>query len=217
MGSGLVSKSRKRFNAFWVSKGSRLGLLTGTFDPVHLGHVALAEAAIREYALGRVLIWVNASAGHKVGVTAYQDRLAMMRLAVRGHDKLDVYEGGLSDRPQVSKWFRELEREFPADELVYIVGADTLMTLDRWEDVESVVDNSTFAVAERGEGTAGLLEELRSRLGPLGQSLRASVFSFEEYGEASSSKVRVQVRAGGRPSALDERVYEYVLSRNLYR
>ena len=194
-------------------------MLTGTFDPVHLGHTAMAGAALATFKLDQIWLWINAEAAHKAGVTPFADRLAMARLAVAGSERLSVYEGELSRHPHNNvETFAGLARRHPESELYYIVGADTLATVDRWDDVETVVTQTTFLVAERGSvGAVRVADELRWRLGALGDRLRAEVFEFAGYDGASSLRVRAQLAAGEWPEALDERVYQYTLAHNLYR
>ena len=194
-------------------------MLTGTFDPVHLGHTAMAEAALTAFKLDQVWLWINPEAAHKAGVTPFADRLAMARLAVAGNEWLSVYEGEFSRHPHSNvETFAGLARRHPESELYYIVGSDTLAMVDRWDDVETVVEQTTFLVAERGNVGAGrVADELRGRLGALGDRLRAKVFEFSGHNGASSLRVRAQLAAGERPEALDERVYQYILAHNLYR
>jgi nicotinate-nucleotide adenylyltransferase len=195
----------------------RAGVLTGTFDPVHLGHVELAEAAVRRFGLEFVLLWVNAEAGHKTGVTPYADRVAMVKLATAGHDGLLVYEDDGAMRPHRMKSFLGLSSEYPGTELLYLVGADTFALLDRWDDIESVVDQATFGVAERPGAQADVVGQVRARLGGLGARLKAQTFELEEHTRASSRRIRDAVREGRRPESLDPAVYEYVRAHDLYR
>jgi nicotinate-nucleotide adenylyltransferase len=196
----------------------RIGLLTGTFDPIHLGHIELAEAALRVFELERALIWVNAEAPHKVGVTPYADRLAMTKFATGGHDGIEVYEGELSAQPHNMSTFLKLAGRYADAELCYIVGADTFANIYRWDDVQSVVEHTTFLLAERGSKQAHtVVRELSERLGASSEHLRVELFEFAGHNEASSLRVRAQLRAAGRPDVIDPRVYQYILENRLYR
>jgi nicotinate-nucleotide adenylyltransferase len=197
--------------------GGRAGVLTGTFDPIHLGHIALAEGAISQFDLDFVLIWVNAGAEHKSGVTAFGDRLAMARLAVAGHDRLRVYEGHAVLRPHVMSSFSSLERDYHGTQLVYLLGADTFATIDRWDELESVVKQATFGVARRPGAGTDAISQMRARLGELGEDLKAQTFDLAGHTQASSRKIREDIRAGRQPESLDPKVYDYIKAHNLYR
>ncbi|MDB5179023.1 MAG: nicotinic acid mononucleotide adenylyltransferase [Patescibacteria group bacterium] len=191
-----------------------IGLLTGTFDPVHLGHVALARAAMRECDLAEVWLLVNVASAHKAGVTAYEHRRAMAELAVAGEPGLRVEDyRGL----HTMAGFAQLMARYPDERFVFIVGMDTIGRLDSWEGFEFVVRNTSFAVAQR-PGTGDELAALRGRLGDeLGTMLDARVFTFADHTEASSRQAREALRRGEQSVELDERVREYVRQQGLYR
>lgn len=196
----------------------RIGLLTGTFDPIHLGHTELAQAALSAFGLERVLIWLNVEASHKVGVTPYDKRLAMAKLATIGNGRVQVYEGEFSDQPHNMRTFLRMAGSYPDAQVSYIVGADTFASVYRWDDVQSVVKHTTFLLAERGPKRASLVvQELRERLGPLGDQLKVEVFQFAGHNEASSLGVRAQLATGERPAVIDPRVYDYIVANGLYR
>lgn len=198
----------------------RVGLVAGTFDPVHLGHVALARAAATVHGLNEVWLVVNPQfAGQdsfKAGAAPFRQRLEMAKLAVLAESKLRVYEGVRSGYLHSWTSFGELARQEDVQP-VFVLGTDAFARLDRWEDVESVVKNATFAVAHRGGGGARELRELRQRLGALAADLRVDEFSFEGFEGVSSSSVKADLRAGVRPAGLDPRVLEYIRAHNLYR
>lgn len=196
----------------------RIGLLTGTFDPIHFGHTELAETALGVFGLERVLIWLNAEAPHKAGVTPYDQRLAMAKLAMASKGRVQVYEGELSDQPHNIRTFLKMADSYPDAQLGYIVGADTFANVYGWDDVQSVVKHTTFILAERGSKRAGVaVQELRERLGPLGEQLKVEAFGFAGHNGASSLAVRRQLAVGERPEVIDPRVYEYIVANGLYR
>jgi nicotinate-nucleotide adenylyltransferase len=194
----------------------KIGVLTGTFDPIHLGHTELAHAAAVKFGLERVLLWVNADAGHKRNVSAYEVRLQMVRLAIHGDPLFEVLEGELSRRPHVFEAFRDLAAQREPDELIYLMGADTLATIPRWDNVESVVETATFGVAER-PGSSSAMEAVTRGLDDLGERLKFGTFEFDKHTHASSRKIREAVHRGIRPLSLDPRVFEFIQEHGLYR
>jgi nicotinate-nucleotide adenylyltransferase len=199
---------------------SKIGLLTGTFDPVHLGHIELAKAVQRAARLDEVWFLVNVHAeeseSYKKGAVSPSDRLNMVRIATSLDPALLLYEGSLADQPHTMQTFQEVMQEFPGTEFVFVTGMDTIARLDRWEDFDSVVKNASFAVAHR-PGTSQALSDLRERLGDLSDELKLMVFEFENFGAASSTAIRQEIRAGREPKYLDPRVFEYIKQGKLYQ
>ena len=186
----------------------RVGLLTGTFDPVHLGHIAMARAAMADCALAEVWFLVNPDPGHKAGVTPAADRQAMVALAVAGEAGLRAGEPDARSGLQAHRMadFDLLTGKYPDTDFVYIIGADVLASMSTWEDYELAVQRARFAVAHR----AGAPKVV------LAAGLRAQMFELTQHGGASSRVIQRQLAAGEVPAELDPRVYEYIRARGLY-
>ncbi|HVQ43598.1 MAG TPA: GNAT family N-acetyltransferase [Candidatus Saccharimonadia bacterium] len=185
----------------------RVGLLTGTFDPVHLGHVALARAAMGACDLREVWFLVNPAPGHKTGVVPAADRVAMVQLALEGERRMR--EGDPDDVGVVRHRMADFDRltgAYPGTEFVFIVGADVLAAMARWEDQEPVLERARFAVARRAGAPEAAMDS----------RLQVQVFEVAEHAAASSRVVQGQLAAGERPSELDPRVLAYIRERGLY-
>lgn len=130
----------------------RLGLFGGTFDPIHLGHLVLAEQC-RE-ACGLDLVWfvVAGSPPHKLGgPSAVAHRLEMVRIAIAGHPGFEVSEIE-TKRPGPHYSVETLEsihRERPDDELYFLIGADSLADLPFWRAPERITQLATIVVVNR--------------------------------------------------------------------
>lgn len=131
----------------------KLGVLGGTFDPPHVGHLVLAERAREQLGPDRVL-WVPAgSPWRKAGreVSAAEHRIAMVRLAITGQDAfelstLEVERAGPSYSVET---LQALHDASPADELYFIVGLDALRDLPNWHEPARLIELATLAVAAR--------------------------------------------------------------------
>jgi nicotinate-nucleotide adenylyltransferase len=194
----------------------RLGILGGTFNPPHLGHVALARSAREELGLDRVVLMPAHSAPHKLreGDPGPEGRLQMCRLAIAGIDgvgtcALEIERGGPSYTVDTLRAIHASHREA---ELTFVVGADMARTLPTWREPEALLGLASLAVAERED--AGRGDVLRA-LAPL----RAEV-AFLEMGtiEVSSSLVRERV-AEGKPvgELVAPAVAGYIAEHGLYR
>jgi nicotinate-nucleotide adenylyltransferase len=130
----------------------RLGLYGGTFDPIHLGHLILAEACREACRLDRVWFVVAGSPPHKPGGrTEAAHRLEMARLAVAGNLSFEVSEIE-TRRPGPHYSVETLEavaRERPGDELFFLIGADSLVDLPYWREPDQILRLASLVVANR--------------------------------------------------------------------
>ncbi|CAN5911918.1 nicotinate-nucleotide adenylyltransferase [soil metagenome] len=130
----------------------RLGLFGGTFDPIHLGHLILAEACREALELEAVWFVVAGSPPHKRGErTAVEHRLEMARIAIAGHPAFSISEVE-ARTPGPHYTFATLEairRERPEDQLFLLVGADSLADLPGWREPERIVRLASVVVANR--------------------------------------------------------------------
>jgi len=131
----------------------RMGIYGGSFDPVHYGHLLLAECAREQLELAKVLFVPAATAPHKQGqeATPAKARMEMLELAIGGHSAfevsaLEIERGGLSYTVDT---LEALTGHYPDAELVLLVGADTLADLPNWKDPEKVVALARIGVVER--------------------------------------------------------------------
>ncbi len=130
----------------------RLGLYGGTFDPIHLGHLILAEACRETCGLDQVWFVVAGAPPHKPGGrTDAGHRLEMARLAVAGHPAFSVSELETS-RPGPHYSVETLEavrRARPDDELFFLIGGDSLVDLPQWREPGRILELATLVVANR--------------------------------------------------------------------
>jgi nicotinate-nucleotide adenylyltransferase len=174
----------------------RLGILGGTFNPPHLGHLVCAQEAYRELALDRVMLIPARIPPHKPveHEPGPEHRLELCRLAVQGDDRFEVSELELDrDGPSYTVDTLEmLSSQAPNNELVLIVGADIAAGLPRWHQPERVLELATLAIAKRRGTTRGAVETALSGLKGGG---RARFFAMPRIG-ISSTMVRRRARAG---------------------
>ena len=176
---------------------TRLGLLGGTFNPVHNGHLLMAHTAARAFDLDRVLLVPVFSPPHKEvegGVSA-EHRLAMVRLAASGDpllavEMIEIERGGIS---YAIDTVRALSERHPECELVFIIGSDSLLELYRWKDVDDFIDLCRVVTVSR----PGVLEcSLRVHdlnfPEAVAKRLLADVVS-DETCDASSSEIRRRI------------------------
>jgi nicotinate-nucleotide adenylyltransferase len=176
---------------------TQIGILGGRFDPPHVGHLALAEAAIERFGIDDLHVTVVADAGHKQSVAPVEDRLAMARLTFAGL-------GASIEREEHAYTVDALET-YGYDDPIFLIGADQLVDFPTWKHPERVLELARLGVATR-PGYA--LEE---------DSDRIEAFEIRPH-DVSSSLVRGRI-ARGEPIAglVVPDVAAYIAANRLYR
>ncbi len=199
--------------------GKRLGILGGTFDPVHNGHLWLAEAVYERLGPERVIFIPAYVAPHKVGLQCAPaaDRYEMARLAVVGcpHFALSDMELRRSGVSYTLDTVLELRRQYPQQELYFIIGADSLPLLHTWHRIGELLQLVTFAAAGR-PGYGQVLERACAKLPP-GAEKKIILLDTPEYA-VSSTDIRSRVQRGtGLAGLVPPAVEAYIHGHGLYQ
>ena len=131
-----------------------IGILGGSFDPVHLGHLWMAEAALQQLPIDHVR-WIPAATSPlkpRGPVASNAQRLQMLQLALSGHQghQIDTWE---LDRDEISytiDTLTYLREEHPEQPLYLVIGADSLASFEQWKDPAGILEICTLAVIARG-------------------------------------------------------------------
>jgi nicotinate-nucleotide adenylyltransferase len=199
--------------------GRRVGILGGTFNPPHVGHLVCAQEALWQLQLDAVVLMPAAVPPHKEvdADPGAQARLELCEAATAKDERLAVSRMEL-DRTGPS-WtvdtLREIHATAPGDDLTFIVGGDMAASLPEWREPEAVLELATLAVAERAEHRrADIVERLS---GLRGAAERVRFFSMPRV-DVSSTEIRDRVRAG-RPIRylVPDDVARLIGARGLYR
>jgi nicotinate-nucleotide adenylyltransferase len=184
-----------------------VGVLGGAFDPPHLGHRALALAAVDRFALDRLLVRVVEDPGHKLVEADADDRLALARLAFASVSEAEVE---LDRFPRTVDSLEELDLADP----VFVIGADEFAALLDWKQPERVLELARLGVATRPGYDRGSLERVLARLD---RTDRVELFTIEPF-PISSSSIRQRVAVGESLDGLvDPLVAAEIRRRGLYR
>lgn len=132
---------------------AEIGIMGGTFDPVHNGHLMLGRQAYREYGLDEVWFMPSGIPPHKKDhvVTAVKDRLAMVRLAIEGYPYFicSDFEIRRKGNTYTAETLKLLRREYPQHKFYFIIGADSLYQLESWYHPREVMEQAILLVAGR--------------------------------------------------------------------
>jgi nicotinate-nucleotide adenylyltransferase len=208
---------------------TRLGILGGTLDPVHVGHIETALAARRALALDRVVILPSHLPPHRpqTPVASPYHRFAMAALAVNGVDGLEASDLELSapgPSYTADTLARLQERGLRASQIFFITGADAFAEIATWSRYPEVLDRSNFVVVSRpgfdSSGLPGVLPALADRMVPAptdraGDELR--IFLVETATpDVSSTEIRRRLESGQPvrgmvPAAVEEHIRQHGL------
>ncbi|MBE8950039.1 MAG: nicotinate-nucleotide adenylyltransferase [Quinella sp. 3Q1] len=197
----------------------KIGIMGGTFDPIHLGHLATAEAVRESFSLDEILFIPAARPPHKLGklVTDEKHRLAMTILATRSNkffkvSDMELKRTGLS---YTLDTINELHKIFGSStELFFIIGADSLADLFKWHAAKELVAKCHFIATTR----QGVDVDFSAVEKFFGAAAREHIHRVTTPGlEISSTDLREKIRLGRSIKYLvPEAVEEYILKEKLY-
>lgn len=196
----------------------RIGIFGGTFNPVHNGHIHLAQAAYDHLKLDKLIIVPSNIPPHKSaeGICPNDIRLEMCRLAFSEHINFEVSEyeiqrKGKSYSIYTVEHFRML---YPQSKLFLIVGSDMFMSFDKWYRFEEILKSVSLAVVSRNNDDMEQLEKKSMELSRYGKTDIIRVPSYP----VSSTEIRSKIKNGEKYSCyLPEKVVQYISLNNLYR
>ena len=194
----------------------RIGILGGTFDPIHEGHLAAARAAIECANLDRVVLIPTGEPPHRgAAVAGAEQRLEMARLAVDSDKTLDVSDVEIRRRgpSYTADTLEELKRTRPHDDLFLILGWDAARLFGTWRVPDEIRRLATVVVVTRPQSGAPDAAALRAA----GLDPRRTVVCARPTPDISGSELRDAI-ANGEPvgDRLPRAVEEYIAKHNLY-
>lgn len=192
----------------------RVGIFSGTFDPVHDGHVAFARQALRAYKLDRIFFLVEPRPRRKQGVKAFQHRQKMVDLAIADDPSFGsiVLEQA---RFTVHQTLPILQARFKGSELFMLMGDDMLHHLGDWPHVDELLKQVGFLIGRRRISQADARAHVEALEAARGLKLQYEIFQ-SEHSEYASSKIRLNYKKGQTPQGLNPQVKAYIDQAGLY-
>lgn len=197
----------------------RLGILGGTFNPVHIGHLLLAQSAAEKYELSKILFVPCRVPPHKATASLVSElhRKAMLEMAIEGDLRFEISDIELQrSGPSYSiDTVRAIRSQYPGVEVFFIIGGDTLPELHLWKDIHELLSLCRFISFER-PGTEDTLQSIQLNppwpgklLADLTRGVRVDISSTEiRYRIAEGMSIRYLVPA---------QVEMYIAEHHLYR
>jgi nicotinate-nucleotide adenylyltransferase len=196
-----------------------IGIMGGTFNPVHMVHLILAENAYHSYQLDEVIMLPNGDPPHKAGmrITPSKDRLAMLKLAVADIPYFSISEMEIKRQgySYSSVTLEELHRTHPDTDYYFIMGADSIFQIETWHDPATVMANCIILAAVRDNVSIG---ELKKQIAYLEQKYGADIRLLDIPDlKISSSEIRSRVsRHQAIRFMVPDAVWQYISEHHLY-
>lgn len=149
----------------------KIGILGGTFNPVHIAHIELAKAAYEQHKLEKVLLMVSPNPPHKAGkvIADVAHRNAMVQLAIKPYDYMEFsdFEQKREGYIYTAETLTLLKEQYPENEYYFIIGGDSLAAIENWYQPEVVLSNCILLASGRedmcDEALSKRIEELNAK------------------------------------------------------
>ncbi len=193
---------------------TKTGIFGGAFNPVHNGHVRLAEEAVKQLKLKKLLIIPTFESPHKATKLApFDDRAEMCRRAfghIAGAEVSDI-ERRLGGTSFTINTIRELKRQFPDDQFFLLIGGDMLYSFDQWFKYEAILNEAKVCAVARGGDSYPDMLEFANEMGKIRVLPTQAV-------DISSTEIREKIAAGEDIAGLvPDGAAEYIAEHGLYR
>lgn len=198
---------------------SKIGIMGGTFDPIHIGHIQLAEQALTESELDSILFIPNHIPWMKQDrtVTKAEHRVAMVKLAIADNPafRLSTIEIDAGGNSYTWQTLERLRTQYPKDEFSFILGADSLLSIEKWAHPKKIFENAVILAAVRDDCDKEKLEKQKEALIEKyhGEILLLSMPPVA----VSSTKIRQEFYNNSQiRKMIPDKVAEYIIQNDLY-
>ncbi len=196
----------------------KIGIFGGAFNPVHNGHLNIADAFYEDLKLDKMLLIPTANPPHKsgAGLLSGDDRINMLRLAIENKPyEISTIEFERNDKSYTYNTLLELKRLYPEADLFLIIGADQIINFEKWYRYSDILDMVTLcASARESEEEKQIIIKSAQRLGIQDRFY----MSGRAVLRVSSSEIRYKIKNGSDVSKLlPKKVFDYISEKGLYR
>lgn len=199
---------------------SKVGIMGGTFNPIHLAHTEMAKVCLQQQDLDKILFMPSKNPPHKKdkSILPGNERAVMVKLAVSEYDKFVFSDFELQRKgtTYTADTLRLLQEENPDDNYYFIMGADSLLYLDKWYRPQEILKRAVILAIGRDGSTPDELKEKRKEL--IKQYDKADIrFVHMRQMDISSSMIREGIAHGeNMEKYLDKEVWNYINANGLY-
>lgn len=195
----------------------KIGIFGGAFNPVHNGHLHLAECYVNALTLDKIIFIPTAVSPHKSSdhLISGTDRINMLKLALSGNDKYEVsdIEFKREGKSYTYDTICELKKLYPDDELFLIVGSDQYLYFQKWYKADEILKEVTLCTASREEDELKKLRQFKEEY----PNMKNSIISSFNAVVVSSSQIRDNILSSKDICNLvPEKVEKYIKEHKLY-
>jgi len=195
-------------------------ILGGSFNPIHNGHLMMAECAHKQFDLDDIIVIPNKTTYYKKNKVFVSDehRINMIKLAIEdktylSFSDMEIVRGGVTHTIDT---IHEFQRLYPGVDLYFIIGGDSLEWVDRWVSAEELLSSVIFLSAVRGDTDKKRSLEIIKRIQGQYPESKIELLDMEDY-PISSSDIRDKIKNGEDVrEMLPEAVYKYIIQNGCY-
>ena len=200
-------------------KHEKIGIMGGTFNPIHLGHLKIAKEALRQYKLDKIWFMPNKIPAYKSthDIIDKKYRIEMVKLAIENNPRfeLSTFEMNREGFTYTCDTLELLTNENKEHEYYFIMGADSLVSFNHWKNPHSVAKNCTILAACRDDIND---KEVDKYIYSLKEEFSAIIYKIKNvHIDVSSQMIREMIKSNKDVSnLLPKKVHNYILENNLY-
>lgn len=209
-----------------------IGIMGGTFNPIHIGHIKIAKAAYMQYHLDEVWFMPNHIPAYKSKdmIVSGEDRLAMVELAIQdiSYFKATDFELKREGTTYTADTMERLNKKYPENLFYFIMGADSLFYFDKWKNPEVILQYANLLIAPRNGESIDRITEKMKELNTLyggnhfylihcpeipcsSSSIREAFYQKTQNDTIFNNKTEIE------NLFLPDQVYKYIIKKKLYR
>ena len=198
---------------------NKIGIMGGTFNPIHIGHLILAEMAYEQFGLDKVIFMPNSQPPHKLDEEIEEDicRVAMVELAIQDnpHFALSLFEINRQGINYTANTLTELAKEYPDTVFYFILGGDSIANIEKWRNPATIMKLCHLVACIRDDVDE---EELEKQIQYLNEKYETEVYKLDiPMMDISSTLVRERKANGESIKYLvPDSVVHYIEKHNLY-
>ena len=189
----------------------KTGILGGTFDPPHMGHILLAQSAKNELQLDRIVLLPSANPPHKTTHTSGEHRLEMAKLVANEYGfELCDSEYKKETPSYTVETIDELKKIYLGDKLYFIIGGDSMMCFEKWYKWQELLKKCAFVAGVRSEGEREILKKIAIEKN---RDYNGEIYILENPAHSVSS---TEIRQGESIEEIPQCIISYIKEHSLY-
>ncbi len=198
----------------------KIGIMGGTFDPIHIGHLLLAEFAYEEFDLDEIWFLPNGNPPHKENEfgEGLNDRIEMVKAAIKDvpYFQLSLYEAKENVHSYTYQTMHHFCEKYPENEFYFILGADSLFNFEQWKNFKEIFPTCTILAAMRDDKD---MKDLEKQIAYLHNKYDAKIAVLKSpVIDVSSTTIRTRVAESKSVRYMvPDTVYDYIQERKLYQ